>query len=51
MEQELYVWDTELTVPRCGVCYAHVISKKDKPRLTDGKRHPVTVIKPKEPKK
>jgi len=39
-----YVWDTELTVG-AGRCSLHVVSKKDRPRLTDGVRHPVKVIK------
>jgi len=44
----LYVWDTELMV-LAGRCSLHAISKKDKPRFTDGVKHPVKVIKP--PKK
>ncbi len=40
---ELYVWDTELTVGIPGRCYFHT-KTKHKPKLTDGKRHPVVII-------
>jgi len=43
----MYVWDTELTVPS-GRSYLHAKTKK-KPRLSDGLRHPVRVIKEAKP--
>jgi len=43
------VSDTELTVPVPGRCYCHTKTKRPE-RLTDGKEHPVKVIKVKKVK-
>ena len=40
---ERYVSDTELTIVT-GRCYVHT-KTWHKPRLTDGKQHPVTITK------
>ena len=48
---ELYVSDTVLTTHRKGdVCFAHV-KTWHKPRLTDGRRHPVRIIRQGEERK
>ena len=38
------VRDTKLTVPADGKCYVHCHTK-EQPRLSDGHRHPVTIIR------
>lgn len=45
---ELYVRDTELTIPIRGRGCSYCPKTKWKPRVSDGKKHPVVVIKPKE---
>ena len=35
----------ELLVPATGICYYHA-KTKEKPRLTDGQKHPVRIIRP-----
>ena len=45
MAQELYVWDTELTVMAGRYCGPHTKTER-KPRLTDGKLHPVRIVWP-----
>jgi len=45
MEQELYVWDTELTVPLKGRCHLH--SKTKRPwRVSDGEKPEMRIIQP-----
>ena len=43
MEQELYVWDTELAISG-GKYYGPHTKTGRKPRLTDGVWHPVRII-------
>uniref|UniRef100_A0A6M3KED4 Uncharacterized protein n=1 Tax=viral metagenome TaxID=1070528 RepID=A0A6M3KED4_9ZZZZ len=45
MEQELYVWDTELTISG-GKYYGPHTKTERKPRLSDGVRHPVHIVQP-----
>jgi len=45
MEQELYVWDIELTISG-GKYYGPHTKTERKPRLSDGVRHPVHIVQP-----